>query len=124
MTAAQRRRALDMRASLVKLFPNCFMQRGRAKKPLKLDIASDIAWRCPQLLAGDVTLALNDYCRGQKYLEAMITGATRIDLDGAPFGHVTRREAAIARKRLFGMLAHNLQQKQKTRGDEAAEARP
>lgn len=95
----------QMRRELVRLFPRCFKPRDQAKVPLKVNILDDILWRCPQLDRTFVTRALGDYCAGSTYQSVIAFGAIRHDLDGAPAGFVTRKQAGRAREKLKQMQA-------------------
>jgi sRNA-binding protein len=87
-----------MRWTLARLFPKAFVAPGSStpRRPLKVDIKTDIYSRAPELDRWIVSLAVRDYCTGQKYLAACVAGAPRIDLDGNACGEVNVRGAAYA----------------------------
>jgi ProP effector len=122
MRSAQRHAAQETRRRLVELFPRCFKSRGEPKLPLKLNILDDILWRCPELGEAAVRLALADYSFGETYLNALRSGAIRIDLDGHPAGTVSAFAAHNARVKLRRMLAHNANQTR--RAVQPSEAHP
>jgi sRNA-binding protein len=65
--------------------------------------------------ARTLRLALRAYCGHGAHLRALIEGAPRIDLDGAPSGHVTT-DAALA-------AAAELQNREAVAADEALAAK-
>lgn len=96
------------RRILAERFPKAFMPTGAVKIPLKVGVKEDILAASPDLTRGQVTKALRDYCRGEKYLRAMVVGARRIGLDGADAGFVSSDEArgaAMLRARLDERVA-------------------
>lgn len=97
---ANRRTAHKVRSILVKRFPQTFGGRGKIKRPLKTGIHEDIAAACPDLSHEEIKLALWDYCTGMKYLQELVTGASRIGLDGLPHGQVSKVADARARERV------------------------
>ena len=86
---------------LAELFPAAFFVYERRRRPLKVGIASDIA----ALLSGALTreelsLTLRCYTLNIGYLEKMLAGAWRYDLDGKPCGAVTKDEELKAKAEL------------------------
>ncbi len=79
-------------------FPECFKEM-QAVQPLKIGIKQDLVIR----LGSKDNIVLNDkacmvsslsyYVSSPSYLKNVITGATRIDLDGNPAGVVSEEEA-------------------------------
>jgi sRNA-binding protein len=93
-------------ARLAECFPQTF---GREKHlpppPLKVGIAADILARCPELDRRVLSVALAYFTRRAAYLQSMVAGAARIDLDGNPAGEVSAESAAHAAARLAEILA-------------------
>jgi len=99
----------DMDAALARLaeaFPQTFvLEKYRPHRPLKVGIAADIPARCPELERRVLSVALSVYTRRVMYLQSLVAGATRVDLDGNPVGEVTARDAEYAAAKLAGILA-------------------
>lgn len=110
MNPANGKIARKTRDDLVRLFPRCFMPRGKPKQPLAYNLVDDIAWRLPELERRKITLAIIDYCRGETYLACLIFGAPRLDLDGNERGCVNPREADRTAASLAAMRANNAHQ--------------
>jgi sRNA-binding protein len=84
---------------LVEMFPKCFALFEQHRRPLKINIHSDIL----ALLDGAVTgqelyRALSIYTGNRVYRRRLIAGAVRIDLNGQPAGVVTPEQAQPRRK--------------------------
>jgi ProP effector len=85
--------------ALAELYPQLFVAEGwRDHKPIKIGIAAD-------LLDGDLLQSadkwvLGTYTTRRKYLQALVAGAPRYDLDGAVAGEVTVEQAEHAAKLL------------------------
>ena len=96
-------------AALVRLaeqFPKTFTaEKHQPHRPLKWGIAADIAARCPDLKRRVRGTALSVYCGRIAYLESIVAGAARVDLDGNPAGEVAAEEAAHAAGKLAAALA-------------------
>jgi hypothetical protein len=87
---------------LEKLFPKSFFDEGRMRRPLKVDIVTDIVSRNEGALRGlDIARALGWYCGHYGYLKTLLAGAPRIDLDGKTCGTVTQQEAREALAEIF-----------------------
>ena len=99
----------DMDAALARLteaFPQTFvLEKYRPHRPLKIGIAADIRARCPTITRRTLAIALSIYARRVMYLQGLVTGAARVDLDGNPVGEVTAGEAEHAATRLAGIMA-------------------
>jgi sRNA-binding protein len=94
----------ETRALLAEKFPHCFVPEFKApKRPLKIGIAQDIHARLPGVPQGHVATALFSYTDGPTYLNSLVTGAERLDLDGKVCGTVTAEEAAHAAWRSLGV---------------------
>jgi ProP effector len=92
---AQRRRALasEVLPILAARFPLTFVVEGR-RRPLKIGIDRDLASIVSPRAIRD---ALRFYVGSKRYQEALVVGAERVDLAGAPAGIVSTEEAARAR---------------------------
>jgi ProP effector len=100
MTEYAREKALEAINStlvrLVELFPKAFHPWEETPKPLKIGIYADIRRRHPDLSGKKVHNTLHHYTRSNRYLETLIAGAERFDLDGETCGHVTSEQEAVA----------------------------
>ena len=94
----------DINALLTRLteaFPQAFvLEQYQPHRPLKVGIFSEIAARCPDLARSDLTTVLNIYTRRMMYLESLVAGAARVDLDGTPCGEVSRYSLLDSRARI------------------------
>ena len=88
------------RRALLNRWPNCFKGYIRPKLPLKVGIDKDILAADPELNPEIVKIVLRTYVNHLSYLEAMIEGATRVDLDGNPAGVVTKSQAELSARKL------------------------
>ena len=99
----------DIRAALARLaecFPRVFGRENQLPpRPLKAGIAADILARCPELDQRVLSAALGYFTRRVMYLQGMVTGAARVDLDGNPCGEVSAEAAAHAAARLASRVA-------------------
>jgi ProP effector len=99
----------DINAVLTRLteaFPQAFvLEQYQPHRPLKVGIFSEIAARCPDLARSDLTTVLNIYTRRKMYLQSLVAGAARVDLDGNPCGDVTAADQEHAVARLAGIQA-------------------
>ena len=68
-------------------------------RPLKIAIHLDIIERTG-LTKSEVKQALSKHCNTYAYLQSVVEGAARVDLDGADAGIVTAEEAAHVARRL------------------------
>jgi len=99
----------DINATLARLaeaFPQTFvLEKHRPHRPLKVGIGIDLRTRCPELDPPALRKALGAYTKRVMYLEAMVAGAARLDLDGNPAGEVTAGEAEHAVFKLANLMA-------------------
>jgi ProP effector len=99
----------DINATLARLaeaFPQTFvLEKHRPHRPLKVGIGIDLRTRCPELDPPALRKALGAYTKRVMYLEAMVAGAARLDLDGNPAGEVTAGEAEHAVFKLVNLMA-------------------
>jgi ProP effector len=98
--------ATTVLAHLVEAFPQTFvLEKYRPHRPLKIGIAVDLLTCCPEFSRYTLGRALGVYTARLMYLEAMVAGATRVDLDSNPAGEVTADEAEHAVVKLAGIMA-------------------
>ena len=99
----------DLRAALTCLaeaFPQTFvLEQYQPHRPLKVGIAADIPARCPELDRRKLGAVLSAYTQRVMYLEGMVAGAARIDLDGNACGEVSADDVSHAAVRLAKILA-------------------
>ena len=99
----------DKQAALVHLaewFPQTFvLEKYLPHRPLKIGICPDILARCPVLTRRELGTVLGVYASRVMYLQSLVAGAIRIDLDGNPAGEVSAADAAHAAATLAGILA-------------------
>lgn len=91
---------LMTRQIFVERFPLCFAGKGKPKRPLKIKIHLDILKRCDDKSQFHLNQALKDYCTGVSYLECLVEGADRVDLDGNVVGKVTEKQHQLAKMTL------------------------
>src|SRR4029077_9408356 len=93
-------------ARLTEAFPRAFvLEKYRPHRPLKVGIAVDIPARCPALTRRELGAALSAYAQRVMYLQGLVAGAARVDLDGNPAGEVSAADAEHAVARLAEILA-------------------
>ena len=99
----------DIHAALTRLaewFPQTFvLEKHLPHRPLKVGIAADILARCPVLTRRELGPVLGIYAKRVMYLQSLVAGAIRIDLDGNPAGEVSAADAEHAAATLAGILA-------------------
>jgi sRNA-binding protein len=92
-------------ARLAEAFPQTFvLEKHRPHRPLKVGIAADIRARCPAVERRVLSVVLSVYTRRVMYLQSLVAGAARVDLDGTPAGEVTARDAEYAAARLAEIM--------------------
>jgi sRNA-binding protein len=72
---------------------------------LKVGIAADIPPRCPDLERRLLSEILSSYALRVMYLQSIVAGAARVDLDGKEAGKVTARDAEYAAATFAKILA-------------------
>ena len=93
-------------ARLTEAFPQAFvLEKYRPHRPLKVGIAVDIPARCPAVERRVLGVALSAYAKRVMYLQSLVAGAVRVDLDGKAAGEVTARDAKYAAAKLAEILA-------------------
>jgi hypothetical protein len=97
---ANRERSFQTHLELVRRFPACFMPRGEPPKPLARGIDAQLFESYPDIDRHALMFFLGEYTSAADYHRAMIVGAERVDLGGAPAGVVTLSNAAYAKHKL------------------------
>jgi sRNA-binding protein len=93
--------ALGVLVILRQRWPLIFARSSaRARRPLKVGIASDLKTALPNIPPVLISVSLAIYANSASYFAACTAGAARIDLDGKPAGVVSADEAAYAREKL------------------------
>ena len=93
-------------ARLAEAFPQTFvLEKYRPHWPLKVGIAAAIPARCPAVERRVLSVVLSVYTWRVMYLQSLVAGAARLDLDGKAAGEVTVRDAEYAAAKLAGILA-------------------
>jgi ProP effector len=99
----------DIHAALARLaewFPQTFaLEKYLPHRPLKVGIHPDILARCPALTRRELGPSLRAYTRRIIYLQGLVAGAVRVDLDGNPAGEVSAADAEHAAATLAEILA-------------------
>ena len=99
----------DIHAALTRLaewFPQTFvLEKHLPHRPLKVGIAADILARCPVLTRRELGPVLGVYAKRVMYLQSLVAGAIRIDLDGNPAGEVSAADAEYGAATLAEILA-------------------
>lgn len=90
----------EIRAVLVERFPDCFVSRRQAKKPLAKSIHRALFTADLPFSNAEVGGFLHKYCGSRKYLAAMVEGASRIDLYGNPVSIVKANDERVAKERM------------------------
>ena len=86
---------------LAECFPQTFVfENYRRHLPLKIGIDRDIMDRCPAISRRERNVTLRFYASRVAYLQSLVEGAARVDLDGNVCGEVSSAEAAFAAARL------------------------
>jgi ProP effector len=84
-------------ALLAERWPQCFAIKGPRRRPLKIGITEDVFAALGETISlPKLRHVLAAYCSNKKYRAHLVTGAVRIDLDGAPAGTVTAQQAQHA----------------------------
>lgn len=90
-------------------FPNCFVQKGLTKRPIKIGIKKDLLQQAraiyPGMSARRINVFLADYTSGYNYQACIRKGAVRVDLDGNFSGFVSQGEQDFAIRRIADIQA-------------------
>ena len=99
----------DIKAALTLLaetYPDCFTaEQYLPHRPLKIGIDRGLAECCPALYARERGVVMRFYVSRVMYLQSLVEGAGRVDLDGNVCGEVTASDAEHARSRVAGIMA-------------------
>lgn len=90
-------------AQLARLYPACFYEARRQRRPLKIGIRRDLAALDLGIGRRELDSALAWYVNGIGYLQSLRVGAERIGLDGAPSGVVSQADESHAREKLAAL---------------------
>lgn len=90
----------------VERFPSTFAIWRTTPKPLKVGIHKDLRAAFPDTGRAYIGVTLQRYTHTRRYLECLVEGAERVDLDGTVVGAVTAEHATLARKAHAELLAH------------------
>src|SRR5215475_5002632 len=110
----KRARTKAVITALAAKFPKCFAVPDTRRRPLKVGIDADIlAALGGTIRRTELIRALAMYCSSDGYLERVLTGAWRVDLEGKPAGvvmadderHAKAKRAGIKAKRDAGTAA-------------------
>jgi ProP effector len=104
----KRTRAKALIAVLAAKLPKCFAVPDTRRRPLKVGIDADLlAALSGTIPRTDLVRALAMYCSSHGYLERVLNGAWRIDLQGNPAGVVTAEDERHAKAKRAGIKAKN-----------------
>jgi ProP effector len=103
-TGRRRELAAGTLAILAERFPLAFALKGR-RRPLKIGIDRDLSEAAPDLSPPVIKQALRLYVGAASYGRALVEGAERIDLAGAPAGVVSTAAAATAKAKAAQLKA-------------------
>lgn len=93
-------------ALLAETYPQCFTaEQHLPHQPLKIGIDRDLAERCPALNSRERSATMQFYASRIMYLQSLVEGAGRVDLDGNVCGEVTASDAEHALSRIAGIMA-------------------
>jgi ProP effector len=102
----KRARTKAVITALAARFPECFAVPDTRRRPLKVGIDADIlAALGGTIRRTELIRALAMYCSSEGYLERVLTGALRIDLEGKPAGMVTTDDEQHAKAKRAGIKA-------------------
>jgi ProP effector len=85
-------------------FPKCFAVPDARRRPLKVGIDADLlAALGGSIRRTELIRALAMYCSSDGYLERVLTGAWRVDLEGKPAGAVSADDEKHAKAKQAGI---------------------
>jgi ProP effector len=85
-------------------FPKCFAVSDTRRRPLKVGIDADLlAALGGSIRRTELIRALAMYCSSDGYLERMLTGAWRVDLEGKSAGAVSPEDEKHAKAKQAGI---------------------
>jgi ProP effector len=102
----KRARTKAVITALAAKFPKCFAVPDTRRRPLKVGIDADLlAALSGTIRRTELIRALAMYCSSDGYLEGVLTGAWRVDLEGKPAGVVTADDERHAKAKRAGIKA-------------------
>src|SRR5262245_11626870 len=102
----KRARTKAVITALAARFPECFAAPDTRRRPLKVGIDADLlAALSGTIRRTELIRALGMYCSSDGYLERVLTGAWRVDLEGKPAGVVTADDERHAKAKRAGIKA-------------------
>lgn len=126
MNMSKRAVARQLRALLIQLFPAAFPAEDAAIKPLPIGIHQTLHERLTQLGYTVDPDIIQQVLAGQtgrvEYLEALVRGDSRIDLDGNPAGPVDNLAKVSAARKLAAMHQRQEEKARRRQQWEAATA--
>jgi ProP effector len=99
-----RQESEDVIRMLADRYPKCFFQEGKLRRPLKLDIISDLQNEKAFLDHELIAAGIEWYQSHLAYLHSLQAGARRLDLNGQEVSTVTTQEHIAAKAKI--KLAH------------------
>ena len=85
-------------------FPKCFAGPDTRRRPLKVGIDADfLAALGGSIRRTELIRALAMYCSSEGYLEGVLTGSWRVDLEGKPAGVVSADDEKHAKAKQAGI---------------------
>src|SRR5262245_21511654 len=85
-------------------FPKCFAVPDSRRRPIKVGIDADLLAAIGDALARtELIRAIAMYCSSEGYLERVLTGAWRVDLEGKPAGAVSADDETHAKAKQAGI---------------------
>jgi ProP effector len=85
-------------------FPKCFAVSDTRRRPLKVGIDADLlAALGGSIRRTELIRALAMYCSSEGYLERVLTGSWRVDLEGKPAGAVSADDEKHAKAKQAGI---------------------
>lgn len=100
----KRARTKAIIAVLAAKFPKCFAVPDTHRRPLKVGIDADLlAALGGTVRRTELIRALAMYCSSEGYLEGVLTGAWRVDLEGKPAGTVSADDEKHAKAKQAGI---------------------
>ena len=102
--STKRARTKAVIALLAAKFPKCFAVPDTRRRPLKVGIDADLlAALDGSIRRTELIRALAMYCSSEGYLEHVLTGAWRVDLEGKPAGVVSADDEKHAKAKQAGI---------------------
>ena len=100
----KRARSKAVISVLAAKFPKCFAVPDTRRRPLKVGIDVDLlAALGGTIRRTELIRALAMYCSSEGYLERVLTGAWRVDLEGKPAGAVSADDEKHAQAKQAGI---------------------